>query len=189
MDVSEQLFTTAIQLFQKYGFQRTTVNQICQHANLSRVTFYKHFKNKDELVIALLKIHIEKSNHMYELFSQSDISFEEKVRQLIKIKMEASRSFNTDLIKELMHTPRPSVVEFIHEQSQKQKNHLKTMFQQCRDKGEIRSDLNDDMIFFILEQLESWLRNPTFDQLVPDFEQKVSHIIQFFFFGVQYKQS
>ena len=44
-----QLVTTAQELMMRHGIHRVTVEEICSDANISKMTFYKYFKNKIEL--------------------------------------------------------------------------------------------------------------------------------------------
>ena len=46
----KQIVNTARELFWKHGFRRVSVEELCREANVSKMTFYKHFRNKDELV-------------------------------------------------------------------------------------------------------------------------------------------
>ena len=45
-----QISQTAETLFKLYGIKRVTVEEICKKANVSKMTFYKYFRNKIELV-------------------------------------------------------------------------------------------------------------------------------------------
>lgn len=46
----EAILTTAIKLFNEHGFEQVTINQICKEIQVTKTTFYYHFKSKDELV-------------------------------------------------------------------------------------------------------------------------------------------
>lgn len=46
----EAILTTSINLFNQYGFENVTINQICQEINVTKTAFYYHFKSKDELI-------------------------------------------------------------------------------------------------------------------------------------------
>ena len=47
-------------LFANKGFHATSIDQICSAAELSRGTFYLHFKNKEALFLALFEQHAER---------------------------------------------------------------------------------------------------------------------------------
>jgi len=49
-----RFFDAAEPLFERLGFQKTSVQDVCKAAELSKPTFYSQFKNKEELFVALL---------------------------------------------------------------------------------------------------------------------------------------
>lgn len=51
----ERILITASDLFDWQGFSNTGINQIIQEANVSKATFYAHFKSKDDLCIEFLE--------------------------------------------------------------------------------------------------------------------------------------
>ncbi len=48
-----RLFTTAIALFEQYGFEQVSVSRIAAAAELSVPTFYAHYPSKEHLIMAL----------------------------------------------------------------------------------------------------------------------------------------
>ncbi|HDL16453.1 MAG TPA: TetR/AcrR family transcriptional regulator, partial [Rhizobiales bacterium] len=51
----EHLVDTAVKLFGRDGFNATGIDKILQEAGVARMTLYKHFKSKDELILAALR--------------------------------------------------------------------------------------------------------------------------------------
>lgn len=49
-----KLTEVLIMLLQKQRFSKITINQICMEASVHRTTFYKHFKDKNELLMHVL---------------------------------------------------------------------------------------------------------------------------------------
>jgi AcrR family transcriptional regulator len=45
------LFVSAFELFSAQGFDATTVAQIAEHAGVTEMTFYRHFRTKGQLVV------------------------------------------------------------------------------------------------------------------------------------------
>ena len=41
-----QILTKGKELFWKYGIKRVAIEEICKQAHVSKMTFYKYFKNK-----------------------------------------------------------------------------------------------------------------------------------------------
>ena len=46
---SDALFEAAHELFYRYGIKKATVEDICSRANVSKMTFYRNFKDKNEM--------------------------------------------------------------------------------------------------------------------------------------------
>ena len=82
-----EILIAAKELFWKHGFKRITIEEICSAANVSKMTFYKHFKNKMELVKYLLNHIYEKGMKQYRDIMNSDIHFSEKVKKKLDLKM------------------------------------------------------------------------------------------------------
>ena len=51
----ELLIDTALELFYREGFHATGVDRILAEAGVAKMTLYKHFKSKDELILAALR--------------------------------------------------------------------------------------------------------------------------------------
>lgn len=51
----EHLLETALSLFQKEGFHATGIDRIIAAAGVAKMTLYKHFRSKDELILAALR--------------------------------------------------------------------------------------------------------------------------------------
>ena len=54
-----QLIDAATTLFAEQGFQNTAVAQIAEHAGVSLGTFYQYFRNRDEVLAAMVNAQLE----------------------------------------------------------------------------------------------------------------------------------
>ncbi len=62
LNTRQKIFDTALQLFNKKGYDRVTVDDVCKKAGISKGTFYNYFKSKDQIIIEeFLKI-----DHYYQ---------------------------------------------------------------------------------------------------------------------------
>ena len=57
----DQLIDTAIALFYRDGFHATGIDRILAESGVAKMTLYKHFKSKDELIEAALQQRLEPS--------------------------------------------------------------------------------------------------------------------------------
>lgn len=51
----DHLVDTALNLFSRYGFHATGIDRILSESGVAKMTLYKHFKSKDELILAALR--------------------------------------------------------------------------------------------------------------------------------------
>jgi AcrR family transcriptional regulator len=56
-EIKDTLLDTAETLFQRYGYKKTTVEDIAHEAGVSRATVYLHLKCKEEIALAWLDRH------------------------------------------------------------------------------------------------------------------------------------
>ena len=56
----EELVETALELFQRRGFHATGIDRILAEAGVAKKTLYHHFRSKDELIIAALRLRDER---------------------------------------------------------------------------------------------------------------------------------
>tara|TARA_R110000868_G_scaffold57261_4_gene176992 strand:- start:48 stop:665 length:618 start_codon:yes stop_codon:yes gene_type:complete len=68
----EQLIDTAIDLFAKHGFHATGIDRILAVSGVSKKTLYRHFRSKDELILAALRKYdgLFRNNFMREVESR-----------------------------------------------------------------------------------------------------------------------
>ena len=55
----DQLIDTALTLFYRDGFHATGIDRILAESGVAKMTLYKHFKSKDELIEAALQTRME----------------------------------------------------------------------------------------------------------------------------------
>ena len=51
----DHLVDTALQLFSRHGFHATGIDRILSESGVAKMTLYKHFKSKDDLILAALR--------------------------------------------------------------------------------------------------------------------------------------
>ena len=84
----EKIRTAALELFCKYGTDKTNINEIAQQAGVSPASIYNYFGSKEglmkETIINLLESSWKTRKELYE----SDLPFPELLKQLISMKNE-----------------------------------------------------------------------------------------------------
>ncbi len=61
----EQLVDTALKLFYRDGFHATGIDRILAESGVAKMTLYNHFKSKDELILAALRLRDERFRNWF----------------------------------------------------------------------------------------------------------------------------
>jgi len=83
-ETRSRLFEAAAEVFAKYGVGAATVEQIASAAGFTRGAFYSNFASRDELLIAMLEDHVQRSiRHNLELLAEHPdaVRFVEALRE------------------------------------------------------------------------------------------------------------
>src|ERR1700759_1025782 len=74
-DTRDKLFEAAARVFEEQGIGSASIEAIAAAAGFSRGAFYSNFKSKDELIIAMLEDHVERSieRHLDLLAEHEDL--------------------------------------------------------------------------------------------------------------------
>lgn len=122
--VKQQIINTAVPLFQKYGFNQVSVKDIASAMGVTTGTLYHHFKNKEEIMDAvvfqhregfdkLLAIYQDSSNPVYDL---QEFLGDFMVRQVIQDGKEYTQYRISSVMKfELKDTPFEKIVRTLVE--------------------------------------------------------------------------
>lgn len=93
-----KIMEAAIQLFQEYGYENVTVDQIVKAAGFSKGTFYKLFFSKDDIVVS----YMEQWNDLYAKYYEEHLADSahdplEKLRLLLQYMLEISTKGGQEL--------------------------------------------------------------------------------------------
>lgn len=70
--MKEQLIDTAERLFLKYGLRSVSIDDICNELHISKKTFYQYFRQKEQLVKAMLDRICEKKATAAPSYGEND---------------------------------------------------------------------------------------------------------------------
>ena len=82
-DKKQNIINAAIQVFSKHGYERGTVSEIANQANIAKGSFYHYYNSKEEIVYDLFKMVFDKFLDSWNAIIEKDISPDKKVELLI----------------------------------------------------------------------------------------------------------
>lgn len=80
----QQIVEAADDLFYRQGFEYTSFADIAKVVNISRGNFYHHFKTKDDILDAVIKTRLDRTQQMLAGWEEQD-SPKERIKSYIKI--------------------------------------------------------------------------------------------------------
>jgi AcrR family transcriptional regulator len=179
-----KLTSTAHQLFMKHGIRRVTVEEICSEASISKMTFYKYFKNKIDLSKYLLNQVSIKQMADYRLIMDQQIPFTDKVKNLILLKKDQTDLMSEEFIDDLCKNPIPELVELLAKLRTDSLNEILNDLKVARENGEIRKDIKPEFILYILKQFSEMSKDKNLTQLYDSNNKMIMEITNFFFYGI-----
>ena len=113
----KQLLEKGKELFWKFGFKRVTIEEICREAGVSKMTFYKYFRNKTELAEHIIFSILDEAQNEFDSIWKQLSTFEHKINQFIKLKMVYAKKFSKEFFLDFMRLS-PKIEKKLLEYSQ-----------------------------------------------------------------------
>ena len=171
----KQLIETAKDLFFKHGVKRITIEEICKKANVSKVTFYKYFSNKDELVRYIRDELISHGFSKYDEINELDIGFPEKVELITKWRIDFFSNIKSEFIEDILSTD-----DTIEEMKRR---YLKNI-EAAQIKGEVRKDISPELIWLVTEKLNELVRDGSWKKVFSDYSVFQKQLRRMYFYGL-----
>jgi len=171
-------------LFWKHGIKRVTVEDICKKAEVSRVTFYKYFNDKENLALFILRTHVEGGMEKYTRIMNDHVSFEEKIRRIIELKIESSDELSPELLKDLKGGDFPELHNYFEQYTHEGIETFMNDLRKAQWEGYIRKDLKTEFILVMLNKLIDMTTDESLEKMYPSTSQLLGEMTRFFFYGV-----
>jgi AcrR family transcriptional regulator len=171
----EQIVRTAERLFSRFGAKRVTVEEICREAGASKMTFYKYFPNKMELVRHIRDNWVEEGFRAFDEINAMDIPFPEKINRMTRWKVEFASRVNAQFIRELVS---------IDDAMDRAKRRFVGNIAQAQEKGEIRSDVNPEFLIMVVDKIYEMVKEETWKTIFSDFSLFQEQIRTLIFYGL-----
>jgi AcrR family transcriptional regulator len=180
-----QLITeTARKLFMLYGIKRITVEEICETAGVSKMTFYKHFKNKLDLALFVINNVFEEGINRYKRIMDRDVPFSEKAKEIVKLKLESTEDLSKEMLKDFYDSSIPEISEMMQKIAQANFKLLLDDMIDAQNKGEIRQDINLHFIIHMLGQMQEMATDEKLLSMYGSTQALASEFVNFFFYGI-----
>jgi len=139
MNLDNQTRQTIIQasenLFSQHGWQRISIGDICAEAKISRVSFYRYFKNKIELLKEIIALQQVKVKTRYTKILRDTTNIEELINAIFNYQEEALKQFFTaPVLKDFDNNKNQELNDFFDKERQKKYIFMNHFFEELQRK-------------------------------------------------------
>jgi AcrR family transcriptional regulator len=179
------IFTTAKELFWKHGISRVTVEEICRGAEVSKMTFYRLFKNKNDVAEKILIKTFDGNLKKYRDIMNQDISFSKKIKELVILKKEGTADVSEEFIKDIFLKDEAGLKKLIEDYTKVTYDYFVSDIKTAQSNGEIRKDIKVEFIVYMLNSMSNILFDDKIKAMYPDSHDAIMEITKFFFYGLK----
>lgn len=83
----EAIIKASIEEFYDKGYEATSMDTVSHKANVSKATVYNHFKNKEELFLAIMDLLLQRVNETFNFIYEKDKDIEEQLKDMARQEM------------------------------------------------------------------------------------------------------
>jgi len=141
----EQLLKTAARVFARHGYRGTTTAMIAGEAGISEPIIYRHFRNKQELFIALIEKVGDEVINNWQQATRNTRSPLEKLQSLLYRNPATADPWTASVYQLLFHAStevsEPAIRQAIRDHYERYLRLLASVMSDAQKTGQIRADL------------------------------------------------
>lgn len=178
------IVASAKTLFWKHGFRRVSIEEVCQHAGVSKMTFYRFFPNKVELARTVFDQEAEKGLQQFRNILHEDTSSAEKIRKIVQTKMQGTNDISREFIQDFYANRELGLKEYIEEKTARLWAEMLQDFRLAQEKGWFRRDLKPEFLFFFSQKVADIMTDERLMAMYNTPQELVGEITRFFTYGI-----
>ena len=176
--------STAKELFWKYGIKRVTIEEICKETPVSKMTFYKFFKNKDALSEYLLTNVLTEWIDEYRAIMKQEITFASKINQVILLEQKASENMGEEFFSDILNNEYPDLQKLINESTEKYHAEIVEDMIEAQQRGEIRKNIKPEFLLYQLQDISGKVNDEELSKLYKSKQELILELTNYFFYGI-----
>ncbi|PKP36865.1 MAG: TetR/AcrR family transcriptional regulator [Bacteroidetes bacterium HGW-Bacteroidetes-15] len=178
------ILTTSKELFWKYGFKRVTIEEICQKANVSKMTFYRFYPNKLELAKAVFDMVIEKGIVDFRSLMKEDVPASEKMRRMLLMKFEGTNDVSKEFLMDFYSNPELQLSSYIEKRSREVWVGIIEDFRRGQQEGWLRKDFKPEIILIFSQKIMELVNDENTLKFYNTPQDLIMEVANFFTYGI-----
>lgn len=174
--------TKAVMLRQ--GINATTVDDICKEANVSKMTFYRAYENKYDIIKEIIDENYRDLASSYDAIFDKNIPFVEKIMEIIYYNYKMNEGASQELINDIVNQQHPAMKDFMQEKKDFYNSIVLKYVKIEQEKGNFRSDLNLDLVSFYIEHINELVVEPKLQDKFKNSAELINQLTKMLYFGI-----
>lgn len=183
-DTRLSLIASGKTLFWKFGFRKVSVEEICKNAGVSKMTFYRNFSNKNELLEQLLNIENMSNRAQFRKIMDQDIPFKDKIELYMDKQAKDFKSTSNTLLEDIMTSNSTSLKDLLKKNSDQAIQDFLERIIEAQKKGEIRAGLDPQFILYMMNDLRTKFEDPKLLAMYKSKAEMTMQVTNYFFHGI-----
>ncbi len=171
-------------LFWKYGIKRVSTDDICKEAGVSRMTFYRCFNNKTDLVKTIYDNLVEKALVRFYGIIESEESSSEKMKNLLMLKMENTENISREFLVDLYDSKGSDLQLFVEETNRRIWGEIIKGFRYAQEKGMFRKSFKPEFLMIMSQKLAAMITDEELLQLYDNPQDLIMEFINLITYGI-----
>ncbi|MGW0507036.1 TetR family transcriptional regulator [Micromonospora sp. NPDC003241] len=152
------LITSALELFERRGFDRTSVQEIADQARLTKGAFYHHFESKDDLLRHIQEEYLEAQLAAIERIESGSDDPKVRVAELIRLSLTSVAEYRAHVT--IFYQERRYLTGDLFAEVTRKRDRLESAFagmiQDGVARGVFRADVDSRIVTFGLVGMCAW---------------------------------
>lgn len=178
------IVSTARELFWKHGFRRVSIEEICNKASVSKMTFYKYFPNKLELAKTVFDKVTEEGMQKWDELIQTPMDGAEKIKKLVMMKSEGTHDISREFLEDFYTNAEPELNAFVERKTREMWGNILNDFKKAQQNGIFRSDLKPEFLLFVSFKMVESLKDEQLAGLYGSPQELILEFANFVAYGI-----
>ena len=179
----------ATELFYQQGWKLTSIAEICRVAGVSRVTFYKYFPTKQDLVKRIFE---EQKNNMRQEFDRllaTKADLATVIQQILTMQQESMATlYSAAVLHDLNHDKDETLQDFFRQMVQEKYHYMHYFFSTLQKRKSIRNDFPVILIDVLIQKMDEMIHSSVLQKHYAGKEQQLfKDVLQLFLHGLTYQ--
>ncbi len=171
-------------LFWKHGFRRISVEEICQEAGVSKMTFYRFFSNKLDLAKKVLDQLFDNSVSEFRRIMHAETPVQQKMQEMISLKVSGVHEISPEFMQDFYNSSDIGLTTYIMEKSAATWQDMLANMKEAQNKGFFRKDLNLEFLFLFSRKFLDIANDDNIKALFSTPEEMIMEMANIIVYGI-----